>query len=375
MSIYEKLGVRKVINAAGWWTILGGAIDSEAQKVMIEAANSFVDMEELHKKACDTIAEITGAEAGYVTSGAAAGLVLATAACMTGVDQAKIEQLPNTKNLKNEVIIQKGHRNQYDNMIRITGAKLIEVGTASRTLLREIEDAINEKTAAIAYFIRAGGGKKGLLPLEEIIKIAKKHDVPTIVDAAAELPPVENLKKFIGMGADLVVFSGGKAIQGPNATGILCGRKDLIEACVLQGYVGFEATGCKTIGRPMKVGKESIIGLIVALQKYVEKDQEAEFRSWNAKAKYIVDGLKALPNVEVKRVLGNSVELDIPYAQLSLNEKALCITTDDVINKLKKGEPSIWVHSHQGKILINSATLSDGEEKIIVRRLKEILTE
>jgi len=374
LGIYEKLGVRKVINAAGTWTILGGSIMSkEVLNAMVEAAQSFVDMVELHKRAGEIIAEITGAEAGLVTTGAAGGLVLAAAACMTGTDPAKIEQLPDTEGLKNEIIVQAGHRNPYDNCLRIAGAKLKYVGCKEQTLPEEIENTINEKTAAIAFFIRAHSESVGQVPLTEVIRIAKKHEVPTIVDASAELPPPENLRKFVAMGADLVTFSGGKAIGGPNATGILCGRRDLIEAAFLNSYIAFEAMGYRNIGRAMKVGRESIIGLLIALQKYVKRDHETEFKSWNAKVNYIIEELKDQPHVKAKRIIGNSSTLRIPYAQLTVNEKALGTTVKDIVDALKKGEPSIWVSYDKDKILINSSNLVENEEKIVAKRIKEIL--
>jgi len=375
LGIYEKIRVRKVINAAGTWTRLGGAvIPRKALNAMVEAALSFVDMEELHRRAGEIIAEITRAEAGLVTSGAAGGLVLAAAACITGTDPTKIERLPDTEGLPNEIIIQAGHRNPYDNCLIIAGAKLIEGGSKFRTSPEEIENAINEKTVAIAFFVRAHSQSVGQVPLEEVIRIAKNHKIPTIVDAAAELPPPENLKKFVAMGADLVTFSGGKAIGGPNATGILCGRRDLIEAAFLNSYIAFEVMGYRNIGRAMKVGRESIIGLIVALQEYVKRDHEADFRSWDAKVKYIIEELRDQPCIEAKRIIGNSSRLRIPYVQLSIDEKALGMTVKDVVNLLKKGEPSIWVSSHLGKILINASTLLENEEKIVVNKIKEILS-
>lgn len=376
MGIYEELGVRRVINALGNWTIVGGSIiDPEVLKATAEAASSYVDMEELHKRAGEIIAEIIGAEAVYVTSGAAAGLTLAAAACMTGKDTVKMAQLPNTEGMKNEVIIQRGQRTRYDHNILVSGAKYVEVGSTSKTHPREIEEAINVKTAAIAYFIRQAAITGGSTPLEEVIKIAKKHGVPVIVDAAAELPPVENLRKFIAMGADLVSFSGGKAIGASNATGILCGRRDLIEAAALQGYIGAEARDLRTIGRPMKVGRESIVGLVVALRRYVEKDHKAEFEAWDEKVGYMVEELNKLPHTEAERVVGDESTEAVPYVHLSLHMEALGMTPGDVVNRLRRGNPPIYLRSQGGKIIINPRCLGEGEERVIVEAFRELLLE
>ncbi|NIN53557.1 MAG: aminotransferase class V-fold PLP-dependent enzyme [Nitrososphaeria archaeon] len=376
MGIYEELGVRRAINALGNWTMVGGSIiDPEVLEATAEAASCFVDMEELHKRAGEIIAEIAGAEAAYVTSGAAAGLTLAAAACMTGKDIKKMEQLPNSEGMKNEVIIQKGQRTRYDHNILVSGAKYVEVGSASKTHPHEIEDAINEKTAAIAYFIQQAARKGGSVPLEEVIKIAKRHSVPVIVDAAAELPPVENLRKFIEMGADLVSFSGGKAIGASNATGILCGKKDLIEAASLQGYIGAEVRDLRTIGRPMKVGRESIVGLIIAIRRYLAKDHKAEFEAWDEKVRYMVKELNKLPHTKAERVMGNAYTEAVPHVHLTLDMKALYTTLDDVVNKLSKGNPPIFLRSHGDKVIINPRCLGKGEAQVIVEVFKKLISE
>ncbi|MEM2875386.1 MAG: aminotransferase class V-fold PLP-dependent enzyme, partial [Candidatus Bathyarchaeia archaeon] len=253
MGVYEELGVRRVVNASGNMTDLGGSLmDPETLEAMNDAAGSFVYMEELMEKAGEVIAEVTGAEKGLVTSGAAAALALAAAACMTGKDLSKVARLPDTTGMKNEIIIQRMHRNPFDSCVRVSGAKFVEVGHNHGTEPWELEAAINEKTAAIIYFVF--DPQPGVLPLEEVIKIGKKYGIPVIVDAAAEVPPVENLKKFIAMGADLVLFSGGKEIRGPNDSGILCGRSDLIEAAALNAFP--KHFGWFGIGRPMKISKE-----------------------------------------------------------------------------------------------------------------------
>lgn len=370
MSVYDKLGLKKVINANGTLTRLGGSLmDSEVLEAMADAARSYIDMPTLLEKAGRIAAEITGAEAAYITSGAAAGLVLGTAAIMTGKDLEKMKLLPDTENLKNQVIVQKPQVTDWCRMLRIAGARIIEVGDAFQTAPNHIEKAINEKTAAMAYFI--WDPQENVVPLEKVIEIASNHGIPTIVDAAAELPPVENLRKIIAMGADLVVFSGGKEIRGPNDSGIICGRRDLIEACAMQGCPHEYG-----IGRPMKVSKEQIIGLLVALGKFVKRDHKAAFRLWETKVEYIRNELNHLPHVKAERFLPRkgARPLVIPRVRLSLDEKALGISTIEVAELLASRDPIIDVPLYEGDILINPQCLVDGEERIVIERLKEVLT-
>ncbi|MCD6528846.1 aminotransferase class V-fold PLP-dependent enzyme [Candidatus Bathyarchaeota archaeon] len=374
MGIYEELGVKKVVNACGTMTGLGGSImDDEVIEAMNEAAKSFVHMEELMEKTGEVIAEVTGAEKGLVTSGACAALALAAAACMTGKDLAKIAKLPDTTGMKNEIIIQRLHRNPYDSCLRVSGAKLVEVGHQFGARAWEVEAAINEDTAAIAYFVF--DPQPGVLSLKEVIRIGKEHDVPVIVDAAAELPPTENLRKFIAMGADLVLFSGGKEIRGPNDTGILCGRRDLVEAASMIAFPS--SFGWFSIGRVMKVSKEQIVGLIVALKRFLNIDYDDEIRRWARTAEHMARELDELPNVSAQVVIPKRGPrpLIIPRAEVTLDEEALGMSVEEVLSKLKSGEPAIevWRVPDEPTIHLNPQCLSDGQEKLVVRRLKEIL--
>jgi len=375
MGIYEELGVKRIINACGTITTFGGSImESETIEAMNDAAESFVYMKDLMEKAGEIIAEITGAEKAIVTSGAAAALAIASAACMTGKNLAKMARLPDTTGMKNEIIIQRSHRNAYDSCVRSSGAKLVEVGHRTGTKAWEIEAAINEKTAAIIYFIF--DPQPGVLSLEEVIKIGKKYDVPVIVDAAAELPPAENLRKFIAMGADLVIFSGGKEIRGPNDSGILCGRKDLIEAASMIAFPGH--FGWYSIGRTMKVSKEQIVGLITALKRFVNRDHEAEMKRWTKMAEYMAERLSDISHVEAKVIVPTMGPrpLIIPRAEIRIDEKALGMTIEEVLDELRRENPAIevWRVPNQPAIHLNPQCLRDGEEEIVVKRLREILT-
>ena len=251
MDIYTQLGIRPIINASATLTKLGGSLmPPEVMEAMAAASRHFVDLNVLQRAVGDRIAALTGNEAAYVSSGAAAGLTLATAACIAGKDPAAIAQMPDLTGLKNEVIIHRTHRNGYDHAVRQAGVRVVEIGSQAGTTAQDLEQAISAQTVAIFWFQGAMTGH-GDLPLPEVIRVAKDHDIPVIVDAAAQLPPVSNLWHFtVELGAALVVFSGGKDLRGPQSSGLILGRRDLIEACALNGCPNH------SIGRPMKVGKE-----------------------------------------------------------------------------------------------------------------------
>ena len=372
MGIYQELGLEDVIVATGNFTELGGSLmPGEVTEAMREAARSFVSIPALHERAGQVIADVTGAEAGYVTSGAAAGLVLATAACMTACDPAAIQQLPDTDGLQNEIVIHKAHSNHYNRMFRLAGAKVKEVGYgAHRTLPWQLDSALDENTAAIVYVVAQFLVTQTALPLSEVLLIARAKGVPVIVDAANELPPVENLRNFIEMGADLVIFSGGKDLQGPQPSGFICGRGDLIAACALNGAPNHG------IGRPMKVGKEEIVGLVAALKRYVRLDHQARIARWERQVALIVDGLADIEGLRVSRVFPDYTGRPVPRAWLTWDEESAGLTKQAVVKALAKGSPIIRVlEEYAGKgLLIDPTTLLDGQEAIIADRLRAIFT-
>ena len=294
-NVYTALGVPTIINAKGPATRLsGGIMRPEVAEAMAMASSHCVDMAVLQARASVIIAEATGAEAGYVTSGAAAGLLLGTAACVTGLDPGRMNRLPDAAGMKNEVVIVRSQRNLYDHALRAAGVRLVEVGLPDRYAgagvrdaeAFEIADAIGERTAAV-HWVAAAGARPALA---DVVAVAHAAGVPVLVDAAAQLPPAENLRRFIAAGADLVAFSGGKAIGGPQASGILCGRRDLIMAAALQNLdldiffdqwapppqlidkARLKGLPQHGIGRACKVGKEEIVGLLTALRLFLEED-------------------------------------------------------------------------------------------------------
>jgi D-glucosaminate-6-phosphate ammonia-lyase len=369
----------------------------EVLEAMSEAARASVDMAELHAKASAVIAECTGAEGGLVTSGAAAALTLGTAACLAALDVARMERLPCTDGIPNEVIMCRTHRTGYDHAIRAAGASIRDVGFNDRGVgagvraveAWEIEVAITPQTVAIAYTATPANQP----PLSDLAKLAARYRVPLIVDAAAQLPPRENLRRFVAEGASLVAFSGGKAIRGPQSTGILCGRRDLIASAALQmldmdvapetwappesfiPWQDLHGIPHHGLGRGFKVGKEEIAGLIVALQRYVRMDPEAENVAWERQLARIAEALTDAPHVSI-RILPASETGRVPLLELTLKESTLGRTAWDVSRELQRGDTPLHLHERrasEGILTVNPAALQDGDVEIIIARLKIIL--
>jgi D-glucosaminate-6-phosphate ammonia-lyase len=398
MGVYDLIGVRPVINVAGPVTRLSGApVHPEVAAAMAEAAQSCVRIDELQAAAGRYLAEVTGAEAGYVTSGAAAGLALGAAACIAGLDVAAMDRLPDTAGLRHEIVVQRAHLTAYTHALRLAGARLVEVGYLGYpgqgiTWPWQVESAITERTAALAYSI---GNEMGAVPLEEIVAIARRHGLPVIVDAAAALPPVENLRAFIALGADLVAFSGGKAIGGPQASGILVGRADLIESVALQHQdmdvypetwtwrerylVSGRMPGPPHhgMGRPMKVGKEEVMGLVVALRRFLERDFVAERRAQEARLQVISEAVQGIPGVTARVLDDSASPRPYPTLLVTLDEQTVERRVEDVINALIEHEQQpIGVSQnflHLRALGIVATTLKPGEEEIVARRLREEL--
>ncbi len=366
MTDYKTLGVRPVINAQATLTRLGGSLmPPEVLQAMNDAARCFVDLHELQQRVGERLADLTHNEAAYVSTGAAAGLVLAAAACITGTDKALMHRYPDLSGLKDEVIVQKRHRNGYDYAVRQTGARIVEIGSADGATREDLEQAISPKTAAYFWFQGAMTSDHDL-PLSEVIEIAHKHHIPVVVDAAAQLPPVSNLWHFTEMGADLAVFSGGKDLRGPQASGLMVGRKDLIEACRMHGNPNH------AVGRPMKVGKEEMLGLLAAVERYLTLDHAARERYCEDTVQMWCEAFNALNGLTATRSFPNEAGQPLPRCYVEVASATL--SRDTIVEQLAAGEPSIMVQAtDDGGIHLNPMTLEPGEETIIVNRLREIL--
>lgn len=393
MNIYDRFGVRTIINAKGPSTRLsGGFLHPEVSAAMAEAGSYCVDMTELHAGASKVIAEATGAEAGIVTSGAAAGLLLGTAACITGLDAGKMGRLPDTRGMKNEVIMVRSQRNFYDHAVRTTGAEIVEVGLPDRysgagvrdAEAWEIADAITPQTAAVFYV--ANGGAQP--PLAEVVRVAHASNVPVIVDAAGQLPPAANLRRFIAEGADLVAFSGGKAIGGPQSSGILAGKRDLIMAALLQHLdldiyweqwappesliekhrlKGMPQHG---VGRPCKVGKEIVAGLLVALHRFVSESDESRAKRFQTLIQRLQSGLAGLDNARTQITAGLVPKLEL---QLAKNAPRTAL---ELCVELERGNPSIYADPSRvrsGIVSFSPVCLRDEDPEKIAARVKPLL--
>ncbi|MBM3189954.1 MAG: aminotransferase class V-fold PLP-dependent enzyme [Chloroflexi bacterium] len=366
-GIYGSLGVRPVINAlGGQYTRLGGSILSpEVNQAMQEANRYFVDMQALLERTGEIIAGLLGAEAACVTSGCCAALALGTAACMAGSDPERMEQLPDIRGMKHEVIVQKGLRSKYDRCLTVPGGRLVEVGGASGSSAAQIEAAIGDQTTAIHYL--APSRSDGVVSLEEVVRIGKRRGIPVIVDAAGQVYPVEKMRWHATMGADLVCF-GAKYFGAPNSTGVLCGRKDLVEAAMVHSFVGFENTPYRTFGRPMKLDRQEIIAVVVALRQWLTMDHQARFDSYARR----VDRLqKRLGSPAHMRATPQGSP--VTALQLSLDESALGKTAASIAEVLRNGDPSILVRTEANNLTVSVVTLVDGDEEVVADRLKALL--
>lgn len=365
-DFFKELGVTPKINAGGTMTFLSGSLMlPEVLEAINSTVHDFANMYELQDKAGAKIAEMLNCEAAMVTSGAAAALVLGTAAVLTGTDKKKMEQLPNLPGPQCEVIIQKSHRYVFDQSVRNTGIKFVEVEGPE-----QMEQAINENTVMALFFNGAVSwfGVPDSITHEEFVAIAKKHNIPTFIDAAADVPPVENLFKFQKMGFDLVTFSGGKMIRGPQSAGLLFGRKDLIEAAKLNS----SPHECP-IGRPMKVNKEEIFGMYAALKSYLERDHEAEWQEWLDRIKRISKLLEKIPTLKSETKINPGPANAFPNMVISWDQTSIKIKPREVVVALEEGTPSIIAGGGDDVLSVGVVLLKPNQVDIVARRIKEIL--
>ena len=374
-DVYGRLGVRKIINAVGCMTRLGGSrLAPEVTAAMNQAAASFIDLDELLARSGAYVAGLIGVEAAYITSGASAGLVLATAACVAGDNPARIARLPDTRGLSNKVAVHRSHRNGFDQAVRQVGVEFVEFGYVNETCPWQLDAALDDQTAAVLYVVNASY-RGTSLPIEEVVEIAHSHGVPVIVDAASDLPPVSNLHRFNDLGADLVVFSGGKDIEGPQSSGLILGQHDLIRKCALNANPNYG------IGRPMKVCKEEIVGLVVALERYLAQDREAEDARWEGVVAYWVETLGTLPGVQAWRVCPVLVPpglspITIPRAYVRWDANLIDVTIDEVVRELYEGNPRVAVDVDRARnaLVLMGEVLTPGEEQIVAERIRGLLT-
>ncbi|MCU4743276.1 aminotransferase class V-fold PLP-dependent enzyme [Natronoglomus mannanivorans] len=393
-TIYDDLGVPPVINATGTKTRIGGTlIREEALEAMNRAAEAFVRISDLQAAASERISEVTGADAGYVTNGASSALTLGAAACIAGDDLELMANLPDTEGVPSEIVMPRTHRNGYDHALRAAGADIVDVGAndyhlgtgSENTQPWQLDAAITEETVAVAYMEKPFTRP----PLETVVEIAHDNDVPVIVDAAAELPPTGNLSKYVDQGVDLVAFSGGKAIRGPQSSGILAGREDLIKSVARQHLdmhasepvydppeelVDLEAlpgVPLQGLGRSMKVGKEEIAGLIAALDAFVAEDDEAVLAEWHDRSERIAGELESIDVLDVE--VANAGKTDaVSTVVVTVDEERSPVDAEMLVSALRAENPRIFVGGDDvphSQFTINPRCLADSEADYVVDRI------
>jgi L-seryl-tRNA(Ser) seleniumtransferase len=366
-SIYEEIGLRPVINASGSMTYLGGSLMApDVVEAMERAARQFVFIEELITWAGGEVARLAGVPAAHITTGSAGGLLLATAACLTGLDRRRMLQLPDTQGGPNEVVVQRRHRISFDQAVRTAGARLIEAGDGTGCTTAQLQAALGPQTAAVLYVDLYPTPS---LTLAEVVQLAHARGVPVIVDAAAELPPAANLNAFVHEGADLVVFSGGKDIAGPNDSGILCGRADLVQAAAMQSFPN------AGIGRPLKVSKEQIIGLVWALRRWTRLDHDERRRQWQARAEHLVQTLQGVPGVQVEVALPTSGPRPLIVPKVKVTWADASLTAEAAADALAAGNPAVVVAEdpRNRALWLNPQHLEPGQEHLVADAVRRLL--
>jgi D-glucosaminate-6-phosphate ammonia-lyase len=364
-TIYERLGVAPVINAAGTETASGGArMVPEALEAMQEASQHYVLVEELNDAIGRQIARATGAEAGMVTSGAAGGLLLAAAACMAGVDPVKVARLPDAREMANQFVIHRVHRINYDHMFRAAGGEFVEIGIPRATYEWELESAISEQTAGVVW-VESPSVAPGALPFETVVRIAHARNVPVIVDAASMLPPVSHLRLWLELGADLVSYSGGKGIRGPQNSGMLAGRAELIAGARASNS---PRTG---IGRAAKVSRETMAGFSAALERFMEHDHDADFQEHLAQAEVVCEILGDHPKVELQLITDQRITPD-PVVRLAPTADAAW-TPDDVRAQLLLQTPRIYTRREHNYLVVRTHCLHGDEPETVARAIRKLL--
>lgn len=364
-SVYEELGIRPVINFRGTHTVIGASkVGPEIHQAMAEASRHYVELEELQDKVGARLAALIGAPAAMVTTGTAGAMAVGTCACLTGPDVKKVQQLPNLEGMKSEAVIQKVHRNVYDHAVRMSGVKIVEVETRE-----QLQNAFGPQTALLYYLGGTSGDWAYETPIQlpECLELAHKAGVPVMVDAANMLPPWENIRKLAALGTDLICVSGGKHMRGPQCSGILAGRRDLVAAARLNMNPHSDSQG-----RPMKVGREEIVGLWLAAEKYSKLDFEAIDRECVAQAEYLKRELSKIPGLTLSYA-PNDRTRKVRRLVVDWDEKAVGMTGRECEQKLLEGEPRIAVLREKGHQLVFTVFMNDpGDEKLAARRMKEI---
>lgn len=360
-DFFKELGLRTFINAAGTYTSMTGSLmHKEVTDAISYGASEYVNLDELHDKVGDRIAQLLECEYATVSSGAFGAMTIGLAGVMCAMDEEKVKQLPDTTGLKDEVIVQEAHDIGYTHALINTGAKIVQVKS-----VKDLEKAITDKTAML-WFLNANTDQ-GEIKWEEFVALGKKHNIPTFIDCAADVPPVENLYKFTKMGFDLVCFSGGKGIRGPQSAGLLLGKRKYIEAARL--HTPPRGT---TIARGMKVNKEEVLGMLVALELYLDRDHKKEWELWESQISLISDSAKSVKGVETEFHVPPHAN-HVPSLKIRWDENVVKISKDDMRKQLRDGHPSIETVGNKEEVGITTWMMEPGQERIVADRVKEVL--
>ena len=361
-NFFKELGLRTFINAAGTYTSMTGSLmPKEVIEAISYSADEYVNLDDLQDKVGERIAELLGCEYATVSSGCFGAMSIGMAGVLTGKDSKKVKQLPNTNGMKNEVIMQESHSIGYAQALTNVGAKIVKVKTA-----KQLENAISNKTCML-WFLNAHTDQ-GEIKWEEFISLGKKYKIPTFIDCAADVPPVENLFRFTKMGFDLVAFSGGKGLRGPQSAGLLLGKREYIEAARMHTPPRGE-----TIARGMKVNKEEVLGMLAALELYLEKDHNKEWEMWESQIKLISDSASSIEGVETEIHVPKYAN-HVPSLRIRWNEKKVKISPNEVRKQLSEGHPSIQTVGDSTSVGITTWMMVPGQERIVAKRIKEILS-
>ena len=368
-QLYSDLGATPVINAAGYQTVLGGSRLSPAvQEAMAAANRHYVEMAKLLLSTGEEIAGLLGSEAAMVTPGCGAALALSSAACMSAGNPARMEQLPDTTGIPNQFLLQARQHYHYQRCLTIFGGVLVDAGDEAGTSAAQLQAAIGDNTAAIHYFA-SGDEDNSILDLEGVFSVAAPRGLPVTVDAAYQVYPLDTMRNLASSGG-LVGF-GAKYIGAPNSTGILCGPRELLEAAYLHSFIGFETSDYETLGRPLKLDRQEIVAVVVALREWLSMDHDVRISGHWVTADRIIASLDDLPDVEAARhVEENSLSNGV---MVTLDEKALGKTAGEVVAALKGEEPSIWTRQYGERIRVAVAHLVEDEGDTVIARLRHHL--
>ena len=369
-DIYKELGATPIINAIGSVTMLGGSSPiREVKEAMERADSAYIPLMELEEKAGKAIAAMLNVPAAYVTSGAGSALTLATAAFMAGDDDNKIQQLPDTTGMKNEILIQKRQRYWYDRCLELAGARLVEFGTEESTTAADLERMIGPNTVAVHYYAVEQSPDPQALSLEETINVAHSNGVPVMVDSAGQIYPLDVMGKYVRMGADFQCIAA-KYLGATQSTGLALGTEETIEKLALQSFVGYEGRRIRGVGRPQKVDRQEMVGAVAAVRHWMTMNHEERLAKAERQSQTVMAPLDNIPGVKVQ-MLENIMGHQPFGVRLDVDSTVHGLTAEAVVRKLKEGDPPIWTRVREGEdfIIIHMFGLSDGEEKIVGERI------